>query len=294
MDSESSPDESLSPPTSGSHSSSSAAATMTTPTSGDISAVVTLKLPPFWPADPEVWFAQVEAQFACRRITSQRSKIDHVVSSLAPEFAAEVRDLLIRLPADNPYSALKEQLTKRTALSGQCKLQQLFTGEELGDRKPTQLLRRMQQLIGDRPGVDSSFLRELFLQRLPQNVRMVLASTPEGTTLDKLAEMADKIMEVAIPSVAAPSSAGTAPSTSLAAEMEHMHSEIQRLAKLVNKLSRTRSSSRSTPRSPRRSPTPPPADDASDNFCWYHHKFGEQAQKCKAPCSWLSNGQAGR
>ncbi len=74
---------------------------------------------------------------ACRRITSQRSKFDHVVSSLAPEFAAEVRDLRIRPPADNPYSALKEQLTKRTALSGQRKLQQLFTGE-VGDRKPTQ------------------------------------------------------------------------------------------------------------------------------------------------------------
>ncbi len=86
--------------------------------SADVAAV-TLKLPPFWPADPEIWFAQVEAQFACRRITSQRSKFDQVVSSLSPEFAAEVRDLLLRPPADNPYSELKEQLTKRIALSEQ-------------------------------------------------------------------------------------------------------------------------------------------------------------------------------
>ncbi len=36
----------------------------------------------------------------------------------------------------------------------------------------------MQQLLGDRASVaDSTFLRELFLQRLPSNVRMVLAST---------------------------------------------------------------------------------------------------------------------
>ncbi len=102
-------------------------------------------------------------------------------------------------PADSPYTTLKEQLTKRTSLSEQRRLQQLFTGEELGDRKPTQLLRRMQQLLGDRPGVDPTFLKELFLQRLPQSVRMVLASTPEGTTLSALAEMADKIIEVAAP-----------------------------------------------------------------------------------------------
>ena len=137
--------------------------------------------------------------FACRRITSQRSKFDYIVSSLSPKFSAEVRDLLLSPPAENSYSVLKAQLTKRTTLSEQRKLEQLFTGEELGDRKPTQLLRRMQQLLGDHPGFDASFLRELFLQRLPPNVRMVLASSPEGTTLDQLAEMADKVMEVASP-----------------------------------------------------------------------------------------------
>ena len=55
-------------------------------------------------------------------------------------------------------------------------MEQLFSAEELGDRKPTQLLCRLQQLAGDTPGADGNFLRELFL-RLPSNVRMVLAST---------------------------------------------------------------------------------------------------------------------
>ncbi|KAL5515485.1 hypothetical protein EMCRGX_G000658 [Ephydatia muelleri] len=154
-----------------------------------------IKLPPFWPNDPEVWFAQVEAQFATRAVIAQKTRFDYVISSLNPEFAMEVRDLILNPPTEIPYDSLEMELVKRTTASEQRKLQQLISGEELEDRKPTQLLRRMQQLLSDRLSASAdaaSFFRELFLQRPPANIRMVLASTDSTMDINKLADMADK------------------------------------------------------------------------------------------------------
>ena len=197
------------------------------------------------------------AQFRMRHVTAQRTKFYHVVSSLSPDFATEVRDFIIRPPADAPYDSLREQLIKCTTASEQRKLQQLFSAEELGDRKPSQLLSRLQQLMGERASAtDNTFLWELFLKRLPGNVRMILASTASSSSLDELTDLADKIMDVVVPSV----SALQPPPPQLNAEVDQQRTEVTHLKGLVKSLTvhqRTHSSHRpSTPRhrSPPQSP----------------------------------------
>ena len=119
----------------------------------------------------------------------------------------------------------------------------------------------MQQLLGDKAATaDQSFLCQLFLQRLPPNVRMVLASTKDNEDLESLASFADKVVEVALPAV------NTVKNTELSTEVEQLRSDIAGLKKLVtSSLSATRHF-----RSPRRhTPSPAPPDKPTD-LCWYH------------------------
>ena len=230
------------------------------PSTASSSVSVIVKIPPFWPADPELWFAQVDAQFTTKGITAQRTKFDHVIASLSPEFASE-----------------------------QKRLQQLFNTEELGDRTPSQLVRCMNQLLGDKAATaDRSFLRELFLQRLPLNVRMVLAAaTKESDDLETIAALADKISEVATPAVT------SVEIPQLSSEVEQLRTQISDLQTLVRSFQRTpRSRSKSKSRDSRqRSASPAPAS----SLCWYHNRFGEKASKCVPPCNWNSgNDTAGR
>ena len=86
-------------------------------------------------------------------------------------------------------------LIRRTAASRTKRLQQL-SAEELGDRKRSQLLRRFEQVL-DGTSSDHPLIREVFLQRLPGNVRQLLtATTTEETLLDELAQKADRLIDV--------------------------------------------------------------------------------------------------
>ncbi|KAG0426739.1 hypothetical protein HPB47_026165, partial [Ixodes persulcatus] len=156
-------------------------------------AAFQIKLPTFWAKNATVWFAQVEAQFQLHHITSQTTKYLHVVSSLTAELADELEDILAAPAASNQYDLLKAAILARKTPSERRRLQHLLNMEELGDQRPSQLLRRMRQLMGDvTTDADTSLLRELFLQRLPHSMVPILAAAKD-MPLDQLANLADRV-----------------------------------------------------------------------------------------------------
>ncbi|KAH9383385.1 hypothetical protein HPB48_024606 [Haemaphysalis longicornis] len=152
-------------------------------------AVLQLRLPTFVRKNPHVWFAQVETVFDLHRVTSEATRFRHLLCNLPPEATDELADVIGAPLNDAPYQRLKQSILDRTTASESAHLWHLLTREELGDRRPSQLLNTMRHLVGaGNVDSNSALLNELFLQRLPQYTRIVLAAAGD-LSLDRAAEL---------------------------------------------------------------------------------------------------------
>ncbi|CAF4918237.1 unnamed protein product [Pieris macdunnoughi] len=157
---------------------------------------VGIKIPPFLPNRPALWFAQLEGQFCLAGITSDTTKFYNATSQLDPQFAIEVADIIESPPKDNKYQTLKAELIRRLSKPREEEIRQFLDNQELGTRKPSQFLRHLQHLAG--PQVPDEFIRSAWHNRLPNNIQPIIASHMD-MPLEKLAELAGKIIAIAAP-----------------------------------------------------------------------------------------------
>lgn len=245
---------------------------------------VAVKLPPYWPNDPTLWFAQVEAQFAIGQIKDEHTKFHYVVSQLPPDTATEVRDLILTPPND-PYNTLKDTLVKRTSESAAQRIKKALAAAEIGDTKPTQILRALKlQLEGMQ--ADDKLVLQVFLQKLPATVRSIVAAQSDKMKLDELADLADRVHEHL------PENASTCAAASNSSSDHNWEKRMSRLENMMeNLLSHDRPRSRGRPhfRRPSRS-TSRGRFNPQGKLCYYHWRYREKAIKCTAPCQWKSHG----
>ena len=223
---------------------------------------VSLKLPTFWTAQPEVWFAQTEAQFRLRKIDADETRYYYTVAALDQDTAIRVLDLN-NPPDSDKYRALKSHLLDTFGLSPRQRASRLLHFRPLGDSKPSALMDEMLALVADH--TPCPLFEQLFLERLPDDIRIQLVDT-KFDDLRHLARRADALwscrdMELSSVNVA---------------------------------------TQRSGPRqaSPGHKPSKTDYPSRSQGLCFYHRTFGEDARRCRHPCIWppapSGKNQAGR
>lgn len=224
---------------------------------GQLIAHVAPKIPSFWPEDPELFFVRVEAEFvkANPKITSENTKFSYLVGALDKDHATLVRQYLLVPDTTSPYTKLKDELVRQFTPADHARLQRA-KAETLGDKKPSALLCRLQQLLPSAK-FKETYIRDLFLSKLPSGLQLVLAAMSEKD-LRALAETADSIIDFQ-PQLPAETSASSEVNF-LRNEVAALRSELQKKSTRINR--------------------------NSNQLCWFHERFGRKARKCQAPCNW--------
>ena len=218
---------------------------------------VSIKLPTFWTAQPQVWFQQAEAQFTIRGITVDDTKYAYLVAALDQDTASHLLDILSHPPREHKYEVTKDCLLKTFGLSRQVRATKLLNMDYLGDRMPSVLMDEMLSLLdGHKPCM---LFEQLFLNHMPDPTRLQLADA-DFTDPRKVAEQADRLW----------------------LSMEDNGSST------LHKVVYPRHQAKVKP------PTAPikPAD-TNPNWCFYHNRFGDKARKCIKPCRYPENFQSG-
>lgn len=263
---------------------------------------ITARIPNFWPASPELWFLQLEAQFSLSNIRSELTKYRWVVGNLDAKYANEVIDLISTPPAENQYTAIRTALVSRLTQSRQVRLHQLLAGEELGDRRPSEFLRYLKSLD---PEISEDIVKTLWIDRLPETVRAAIITQMTLPT-EQLGQMADAIFDVVGGvRIAAISNhhvnAGidndpgqnnhnqiySRPSVqtsydydpNLRRQVSELTKQVAALAANFKKHNRNSTQSQSRTRSH-------PENQPAERLCWFHFRFGNRARRCSEPCGW--------
>ncbi|GFT38916.1 hypothetical protein TNCV_857991 [Trichonephila clavipes] len=253
-------------------------------------ARIALRLPPFWKSNVRLWIAQCDRAFTFSGISSDDTKYSALVANLDAETLSYVSDIVLSPPNSDKYHTLSQRLITQFSDSETQKIKKLLTDLQLGDEKPSHLLRKMKELSNGQ--LQDDFLQSLWLQRMPPHIQTVLSVSSEP--LDKLTIIADKVSEVvgassticAAKTVPPPSQSS---SCSAQPTMDSLARQIQELSLQVAELTRERNSSRHQRYSSdrRRSHSRSRSVNRGSSICYYHRRYKEQARKCVSPCAFV-------
>ncbi|XP_070170848.1 uncharacterized protein [Polyergus mexicanus] len=154
------------------------------------------------------------------------------------------------------------------------RIHQLLEHEELGDRKPSQFLRHLRTLAGT--NISEQLLRTLWLERLPSQMQVILATKIEDRLKD-VAEQADCIAEVTSRNMV---TTATAPaSSSLEDQIKTLTQQLAKLTQQVKGQFSLRSRSRNRVVRER----PQSRNRIDDGQRFYHRRFKSNVKNRERP-----------
>ncbi len=211
---------------------------------------------------PLDWFALIEFQLTIRKITKPVDKFSAIVNSLPTDVQANLADIFRKInELPDPFQTVKDRLCHAFVRSPFDLCNEIIHHPPLGSDKPSALFEKMILFLPeDEP--QGHLFKTHFLNRLPATIRQHLLHQ-KFDTIREMANFADTIFDM-----------DKANHISAASKPFQPRSPSPR-----RKTNRSPSPHRRRGQTPRRNDAP----DHSD-LCYFHQKFGTQANNCTHPC----------
>jgi hypothetical protein len=238
-------------------------------------------LPPFKPARPAAWFAMCANVFRMRGVTNQGDMFTLCYNVLGDEQQAQVDDIAEQIPQPpDAFFRMRDRLVASHSLDAFQRLEMLLALPALGGQRPSALLAQMRQLCP--PGEENGLIfRGLFIQRLPQQIRLQLAED-RHSPVQALAARADTLM---------------AHHSYNAVAAVEMHS-VEEAEEVVAAVRDPKKPARKQQQQQGRRKAAAPGSKAGGGglkkeawLCRRHHQYGSRAYECEDPdsCGWSGN-----
>lgn len=254
---------------------------------------VAVKIAPLNSQDPRLWLKILEAQFNLIDITAEKTRYYHLLSALSDRVTNDLSDIILSPLSPTPYSDIKKAILVRFGESKNTRMQQLLQRIEIGDMKPSQLYRKLKVHGGS--DITDDLLKTIWLKRLPIHTQEILAPAGDTLSTEKLAELADRIVEtgsqnnvMAVSKSSIPNANSNQPDSILANQICEIIKRLDNMDQSARQ-DRGRNSSphaRRFARRPRSNSRKPEADTSgSPKPCYFHARFKDSARNCKPGCS---------
>lgn len=231
-------------------------------------SAVSVKVPPFNKTDITIWLGQLEAQFRVAKVTQDSTKFFYITGNLPPETAAIVRDFVIKSDYEQgDYALLKQTLISEYTASASNRINRIINDAKIGEESPTEFLRSLIVTAGD--AVPYTVVLEQFMSQMPKHIQAAVQHLAN--------ELAEKYRQTRV--------RNTQQEASMLRVIEPLwerekKSTVAAVIDQKKRQPRARSLSRNRSRSPshRRKVFNP-----NGALCYYHFRFGQEANKCERP-----------
>jgi len=241
------------------------------------------ELPAFDKKNIDLWIKRVEAAFIRANIDTPEDKFAHLESKLSVDEDPRINEFLFGTTTPQRWAEFCAYLRQRHGLSRQQRASIILNSFKREGRKPSEMFSVIKERVGDITVDD--IIKEMVVRELPPEVQRSIWEKTQ--TLDGIAtaELADTYFNhEGQPIHKAPASSVNAidPTDE---PLEHLQSDDEQTDVNALGAKAQRSIFNEKRQQQRQSSTrPKPRKTVENGICWYHTKFGKEAQRCLQGC----------